>query len=46
MEDEQKADYYDKQAIYWRKKAGYTDSSSNGNTIVPLHHFALIAVRL
>lgn len=46
MEDEQKSAYYDRQAADWRKKAGYNDSSSNGNTIVPFHNFALIAVRV
>jgi hypothetical protein len=46
MEDEQKAAYYDKLSIEWRKKAGYIDSSRNYGATMPIHNFAIFAVRL
>lgn len=46
MEDENKAAYYAKEVLESRKRAGIIDSQSNGNTIIPIHNFALIAVRV
>lgn len=45
MEDESKAEYYDKQAFISRKKAGLIESQSNGNTEMPVHQFAIYAIR-
>ena len=46
MEDENKAAYYTKEVLESRKRAGIIDSQSNGNTIPPIHNFALLAVRV
>jgi hypothetical protein len=47
LEDENKATYYDKQAIETRKKAGLIDSQSNGNySTIPLHNYSILAVRI
>jgi hypothetical protein len=45
MEDENKAAYYAKEVMDSRKRAGLIDSQSNGNTIMPIHNFALLVVR-
>lgn len=46
MEDENKAAYYAKEQDMARKRAGLIDSQSNGNTIMPIHNFSLIAIRV
>lgn len=46
LEDENKAAYYDNEALKQRKKAGLIDSQNSGNKQMPLHNFSIIAVRM
>ena len=45
LEDENKSAYYAKEALESRRKAGFVDSQSNGNTVIPIHNFSIVSVR-